>query len=177
MSSKKKRIKAPSLRNTSEFLANCDELARLDTELAKARAKLADRLQDVRAQYEPAVVALETQRGQRALAAEKFATEHRDELLAGKAKSAESPLAIFGFRLGQPTLKTLNRAWTWDRVLEELSARGLSRFIRVKREPDKEALKQHLPPEQLAAVGCRIDQTETFFVEAKDTTAAESRAA
>lgn len=73
------------------------------------------------------------------------------------------------FRLGNPTLKTLNKAWTWDRVLETLESMKLTHFIRVKTEVDKDALKTKANPAQLAAVGCRIDQDETFFVEPKDT--------
>jgi len=92
-----------------------------------------------------------------ALAAEKYAEDHRYELFVGKVKSAETALAVFGFRLGQPTLKTLSKAWTWERVLEALIERGLKRFVRTKQEPDKEALKQHMSAEELAGVGCRIE--------------------
>jgi phage host-nuclease inhibitor protein Gam len=168
MPKKTTRIKAPSLATPTAFAAAIDDLARIEVELRKAEARRDARLQAVRADYEPVVGSLQDQREALALAVEKFAVEHRDDLFPGKIKSAETPLAIFGFRLGQPTLKPLNRSWTWDRVLEELGARGLARFIRTTRAPDKDALKQHLPPEELAAVGCRIDQTETFFVEPKD---------
>ena len=67
-------------------------------------------------------------------------------------------------------LKTLGKAWTWARVVEALEAGGeaMARFIRVEKSADKDGMKQHLTPEQLASVGCRIDQAETFFVEAKD---------
>lgn len=167
-SMKTQRIKASSLRTRAEFDTSIDQLARLTVELRAATAERDEKLQLVRAKYDAPCADLTAQIDALALAVEKYAEEHREELLPGKAKSAETALAVFGFRLGQPTLKTLNKAWTWDRVLEELGARGLSRFIRTKKEPDKDAIKQHLPAEQLAAVGCRIDQAETFFVEPKE---------
>jgi phage host-nuclease inhibitor protein Gam len=165
---KSTRIKAPAISNRAAFDAAVDTLARTEVSLREAEARRDARLQAVRDLFEPEVVSLQEQRDGLALAVEKFAEDHRDELFPGKLKSAETPLAAFGFRLGQPTLKLLNRTWTWDRVLEELVARGLSRFVRVKREPDKEGLKLHCDAEQLAAVGCRIDQAEAFFVEPKD---------
>jgi phage host-nuclease inhibitor protein Gam len=171
----KLRIKAPSLKTRLDFEHAVDELARTTVELRKAQARRDTRLQDIRDEYEPACRALSEQIDGLSLAAEKYAEEHRDELMPGKVKSAETPLALYGFRLGQPTLKTLSKAWTWDRVLEELAARDLTRYIRTTRAPDKDAMKQHLTPEQLAGVGCRIDQTETFFVEAKDQSAEEGR--
>ena len=172
----KNRIKASSLRSRAEFDHAIDTLARLTVQLRRAEAVRDEKIQLVRTHFDPACAEQLAQIDGLALAVEKYAEEHREELLPGKAKSAETALAVFGFRLGQPTLKTLNKAWTWDRVLEELGARGLARFIRTNREPDKEALKQHLPPEELAAVGCRVDQAETFFVEPKEQPA-EGRAA
>lgn len=164
----KKRIKAPSIKTRAEFDATLDELARATVALRRAEAKRDESIQRVRDTYEPACTVTAEQVQGLALAAEKYAEEHRDELFVGKVKSAETSLAVFGFRLGQPTLKTLSKAWTWERVLEALVERGLKRFIREKREPDKEAIKQHMSAEELAGIGCRIDQTETFFIEPKD---------
>lgn len=172
----KKRIKAPSIKTRTEFEVTIDEIARATAKLREAEAKRDQHLQSVRAIYEPACNAHAEQVQGLALAAEKYAEEHRDELFVGKVKSAETALATFGFRLGQPTLKTLSKAWTWERVLEALVEGGLKRFVRTKSEPDKDALKQHMSAEQLAAVGCRIDQAEAFFVEPKDR-AAEGKVA
>lgn len=164
---KSTRIKAPAISSRAAFITTIDELARIETEIRQLTAARDGRLQAVRDEHEPAIEALTSQRDSLALSAEKFAQINRDELLPAKAKSAETPLATFGFRLGQPTLKLLNRSWSWDSVLLALRDNGLARLIRKKEEPDKEGIKQ-LSETQLAAVGCRIDQTETFFVEPKD---------
>jgi phage host-nuclease inhibitor protein Gam len=173
---KSTRIKAPAIATRADFDAAIDALARNEVSLRIAEARRDAKIQQARELFEPEIVSLTEMRDALALAAEKFAEEHRDELFPGKLKSAETPLAHFGFRLGQPTLKLLNRKWTWDGVLDALQAHGLSRFIRVRREPDKDGLKQHCPPEQLAAIGCRIDQAETFYVEPKEKPTTEAAA-
>lgn len=163
------RIKAPSLSSRTEFDHAVDEIARLTVELRKQEARRDARLQTIRDEYEPACVALGQQIKGLTLAAEKFADERRDELFSGKTKSAETNLALFGFRKGNPTLKLLSKAWTWERVVETLEALKLTRFIRRKDpEPDKDALKQELDDAALAKVGCRVEQSETFFIEPKE---------
>lgn len=164
----KSRLKAPSLSSRIAFEQAVDDLARTTVALRKLEARRDEKIQAVRAECEPSVQEANARVQSLTLLVEKYAEEHRDELLPGKAKSSETSLAVFGFRLGQPTLKTLNRAWTWERVLEELGARKLTRFIRQKQEPDKEAMKAHLNAEELAAVGCKIAQEESFFVEPKE---------
>lgn len=172
-----KRIKASSLKSRAEFDAAVDQLARTTVELRSLEAKRDAALQTVRDLHDGPLAERASLIDGLALSVEKFAEEHRDELFTGKVKSAETALAHFGFRLGQPTLKTLGKAWSWERVLETLDELKLSRFIRTKRECDKEAMKAHLDTAQLATVGCRIDQAETFFVEPKEQPSAERSAA
>lgn len=174
---KNTRIKATSLKSRAEFDAAVDQLARTTVELRKLEAARDEQLQTVRAKYDGPCADRGAAIEGLALVIEKYAEEHRDELFTGKVKSAETALALFGFRLGQPTLKTLSKAWTWDRVLEQLDALKLDRFIRTKRECDKEAMKAHLDAAALATVGCRIDQAETFFVEPKEQASDERSAA
>ncbi|QYM80255.1 host-nuclease inhibitor Gam family protein [Horticoccus luteus] len=173
---KNSRLKAPSLSSRIEFDRCVDDLARTTVALRKLEARRDEKIQAVRAEWEPGVREAGARVEALTLLVEKYAEEHRDELLPGKAKSAETALAFFGFRLGQPTLKLLNRSWTWEKVVEVLDARHLLTFIRMRREPDKDALKQQLDAEQLAAVGCRVDQAETFFVEPKEQSSTEAKA-
>lgn len=88
----------------------------------------------------------------------------------GKRKSAEFLAGVVGWRTGTPKLKLLAR-WTWKKVLEALAREPLwSAYIRTVKEVDKEAIirdrDQHVPAE-LSAVGVRVDQDETFFIEPK----------
>ncbi len=67
-----------------------------------------------------------------------------------------------GFRTGQPALKTVAGV-TWEKVLAALKRRA-PEFVRVKEQPDKEALLE-LPPERLESFGLRVEQAERFFAE------------
>ena len=164
------RIKAPSLKTRAEFDTAVDELARLTVELRRAEARRDTKIQVVRDELEPACVAIKDQITGLALVAEKFAEAHREELLPGKIKSAETPLAVFGFRLGQPTLLLLNKKCSWAGVVLAAKSLGLGQLIRKsEEEPNKDAIKAaKLSDATLAQLGVRINQSESFFVEPKE---------
>ncbi len=162
------RIKAPNLKSRLEFDTIIDRLASATVDLRKLEARRDAKLQEVREQHDPAIVALKEEIDAMALTVEKYADLHREDLMPGKVKSAETALAYYGFRFGNPTLKVLSKSWTWEKVVQELKKRMLTQYIRTTEEPDKEGLRLHLTPEQLAGVGCRVTQSETFYVEPKD---------
>ncbi len=88
----------------------------------------------------------------------------------GKKKSLEFAQGVIGFRTGMPKLKTLS-GFTFARVLNQLRevAWGAA-FIRIKEEPDKEAMisaytSENISERELRLIGVRVDQEETFYVE------------
>lgn len=107
--------------------------------------------------------------------AEKFAAAHRAELFRGENKSAETALTFFGFRWSTPALATLNRKWNWEAVLKALKEQFPGKFILTEEKPDKSTMKAQLDAAQLARVGCRVTQSESFFVEPKRDEAPERR--
>lgn len=70
-----------------------------------------------------------------------------------------------GYRLGQPALKTV-KGVTWDKALALLKA-NLPHYVRVREEPDKEALlaDREVLGDDLRTLGLRVEQAERFFVE------------
>ncbi|HZZ20291.1 MAG TPA: host-nuclease inhibitor Gam family protein [Opitutaceae bacterium] len=162
------RIKATVLKSRAEFDQVVDRLASATVDLRKLEAKRDERIQEVREKHEPDIAVLKVEIDAMALNLEKFAAANRDELMPGRIKSGETSLARFGFRFGNPTLKLLNKSWSWEKVVAELKARLLTGYVRTTEEADKEGLRIHLTPEQLAGVGCRVTQSETFYVEPKD---------
>ena len=90
-----------------------------------------------------------------------FATAEREKLFA-KRKSLALTFGTIGFRAAS-ALATLKKSITWGVVLERVREMGLD-AIRVKEELDKEALKA-MPPETIAAAGCKIVQSDDFFYE------------
>lgn len=90
-----------------------------------------------------------------------------------KKRSRELTFGTIGFRASS-AVRTMRKT-TWEQVLGLIRDAGMPECIRTKQEVDKEALRQ-LPPERLAAVGCRIEQSDLFFYELNETelTVAES---
>lgn len=86
-----------------------------------------------------------------------------------KTRSIEFAHGIVGFRVGNPTLKTL-RGWTWDRVLEAIRTVGYPRFIRRKEEVDKARIlaeREALGADAMALIGVRVEQADEPFIEPK----------
>ena len=104
--------------------------------------------------YRQEVMALE-----QALA--RYADYNKTELFKAK-KSLDMTFGSIGFRASSK-LKLLSK-WSWERVLESLRDTKITGCIRIKEEPDKEALKG-LDPEHLKRLGCKVVQEDAFFYE------------
>lgn len=163
--------KTTGLRSRAGFDETIDRIAELTVKLRGLEAKRDKRIQAIRDETGAEITAFIEQRDALLTMAEDYATENREEVFAKGAKTGETALALFGLRFGQPTLKLLSRKWTWDRVMAAIKGLpGLPQFVRVAESLDKEAIKAALgdKPEELAKIGCRIDQTEAFWVEPRD---------
>ena len=162
------RIKATSFSNRAEFDDALDQIAQIQVAIRKAEAERDRAIQQVRDTFEPKIQGFSERVRGLALLAEKFAESHRGELLPPDRKSGETALAVYGFRTGNPTLKLLSKRWNWEGVLEAVKRHFPGRFVRTTEAVEKDSLKAQLTDEQLATVGLRVDQAETFYVEAKE---------
>lgn len=163
-----KRIKSTqTVANKGEFDRMVDEIARLEVERrAKAAARDA-RIQAIQDELNPEIDAIADRVDALLALCDGYARDHREEVLDKTSKGGETPLALYGYRFGQPTLKTYSAKWTWGAVIEALKkSREMEKFVRTKEEPDKDALKK-LDPLRLAEFGMRITQSESFWVEPK----------
>lgn len=160
------RLKATATIDTrAQFESTVDEICKLQLDREQL-VTLRDRhLAEIMEEQNPAIERISQDIAAKLVLCEKFATTHR-ETLFGKLKSAASSLGLFGFRTGNPKLVLLNRKWKWDDVLQALRTTERTDLIRTKAEPDKDALKK-LEDADLASLGLRIDQDETFFIEPK----------
>lgn len=160
------RLKSTTVIETrAQFDATVDAICKLQLD-RESRVTERDRLlAAIREEHDPEIERIGEEISAKLVLCEKYATTHRDTLF-GKIKSAASSLGIFGFRIGNPTLKLLNRKWKWNDVVATLKATGRLDLILTKEDPDKNGLKK-LAPEELATIGLRIDQDETFFIEPK----------
>jgi phage host-nuclease inhibitor protein Gam len=162
------RIKASSFAQRSEFDAAVDRIATLQVKLRILEGKRDKAIQAIRDDHGPVIDEVSDELKSLVVMAEKYAETHRGEILPAGRKSAESALALFGWRIGNPRLVLLNRKWSWESVLQSCKSAFEGRFVRTKEEVDKDALKAQLDDKQLAQIGCRIEQTEAFYIEAKD---------
>jgi phage host-nuclease inhibitor protein Gam len=160
------RLKSTATIDTRiQFEATVDDICKLQLDREQI-VTLRDRfLAEVMEEHNPTIERISQDISAKLVLCEKFATTHR-ETLFGKLKSAASSLGLFGFRTGNPKLVLLNRKWKWDDVLQALRTTERTELIRTKSEPDKDALKK-LDDADLASLGLRIDQDETFFIEPK----------
>lgn len=164
-------------KSRAEFIAAADECAELIVQLRQVSAEQDAAHQKVREQYGPDVESLtnraEALKDKLAL----YASMHQEEVLDDGLRSGSSPKARFGFRLGNPTLVLLNSRHKWKTVCAAILAKGeefAKRFLKVTDpKPDKDALKAQLDEAQLAELGCRVEQVDAFYLEAKDDTANE----
>lgn len=93
-----------------------------------------------------------------------FAEANRDSLTYhGRRKTVELSTGIFGWRLTPPAVKISNI----KKVLASLDIQGLKRFIRIKREINREAMLQE-PDLAKTIKGVTISQVEEFIVKPKE---------
>lgn len=167
MSTATKRVKSTGFESRSEFEAALDDVASMSVELRKLEAERDQKIQEIQESFNDDILDVKKKIKGIVAQAEKFALSHRAELFIDGKKSGETSLSIFGFRVGNPTLALLNKKWSWEEVINALKTMSLTEFIVTKQIPDKDALKIKLTDTELAFVGCRIDQTESFWIEPK----------
>ncbi len=160
------RLKSTAaIESRAQFDSTVDDICKLQIDREILVADRDRLIASVMEEHNPRIEAIGSEISAKLILCEKYATTHRESLF-GKLKSAASSLGLFGFRTGNPKLVLLNRKWKWDDVLQALKSLGREELIRRKEECDKDALKK-LEDAELAAVGLRIDQEETFFIEPK----------
>lgn len=163
----KKKSTAPAIESTEQLHATVDTIARLEVEIRGLVAARDKEVQEVLDRHDAVIEQKKKLLKSLTGLSNTYSTAHRVSVF-GKLKSAASALARFGFRNGNPTLKLLNKKHTWESVLGKLKEKEKTQFIRTKEDVDKEAIqKAALPDSELAELGLRIDQGETFFVESK----------
>lgn len=161
----KTRIKttASPIRTRDEMEALVGDIARLKAKEQQYTAEMNQRVTEVRRDYEAGLSGVQDELSGKMALARDWAEAHPEEF--GKARSIAMTHGDVGWRIGNPTLKTLS-GWTWDRVLEKLRGGGAwLKYLRVKQEVNKEALLADREVIALSEAGCRVVQDETFFIE------------
>ena len=169
MSKSRIKINLPTLTTRTEAEAAMNELAQAEN---NKRLLITDRDEQVlKIQEARAGTILECEEfvAARTDALRAWAEAHPEEFAKGR-KSIDFAAGTLGFRTGTPKLKLL-RGWKWDKVLAAIKTLGLP-FVRTKEEVDKEAIitaatTENLNPREQLAIGVKVDQDESFFIEPK----------
>ena len=164
------------IKNREEYEAKVNECAELEVQLRAITARQDAELQTVRDKYEAELQNLTNRRDALLGACGLYASMHQEEVLKPGLRSGETALATYGFNLGNPTLVLLSRKHTWKTVCASILAKGKDWAAKYLTQPDpkpnKDALKAGLDDAALAELGCRVEQTDAFYIKAKDNTEA-----
>lgn len=155
---------AESLLHTIAVCCNArrSAIAQMDAKILAIKKPFEDQLANLDAAIEAAIAQLET-----------FASEH-PEIFPKTRKSVEWPAGKFGYRIDPPSLALINRSVTWAKVLAVFTLKRWRRFIRIKREVDKDAILSRcgtlekptkFQTKTLPGLGLKLVQEEKFFVE------------
>lgn len=134
------RLKAPAQeapQSKEEVAAQIKELGDLQRMLAREQADMNDAIAAVTQRHQPAMEALTRAIDDHQAGIQTWCEAHRAELTRdGKVKTANLVTGEVQWRQRPPSV-TLRMA---DFVIEQLRNLGLSRFVRVKEEVNKEAI-------------------------------------
>lgn len=141
--------------------------AECSTRLAKIEAKMNERINKVRDEYQDEITQLSEEKEQHFGVLEVFAKEQMKTW--GKRKSLELLHSVIGFRTGTPKV-IKDKKFTWDGIVELVKEKFPS-LVRVKSELNKEAIIALRGEDDFFKLkkSCYVDvvQEETFYVEPK----------
>lgn len=162
-----KRIKPiDTITSKGAFENTVNEIAQRQLSLKALENRRDQEIQDVREKYASQIDEHKSFIQRKIIDCERFASRSYNELFP-KGRSNDCALAIYGFRLGQPTLKYKDR-FTKKIIIKKLKKLGLTRFIITKEKLNKDKIKSDLNDAQLSTVGLQIEQLDHFFIEPKE---------
>lgn len=168
--------RAGGIKCREEYELKVNECAELEVQLRALTAEQDAELQAVRDRYETQLQGLCNRRDALISACGLYASMHQEEVLKPGLRSGETALASYGFNLGNPTLVLLSRKHTWKTVCAAIRSKGaewVGKYLTVPEpRPNKDALKAGLDDAALAEIGCRVEQTDAYYIKAKDCTEA-----
>lgn len=168
MTKQRIKIALPQITSRDEAEAVMNEIALAETNKRTLSARLDKAILKLQDEAAPGIALCDESIATKADALRVWAESHPEEFPRGK-KSIAFLAGTLGFRTGTPKLALLNRAWTWEKVLNALKLRTeFSIFVRTKEEVDKEKIltaKAMNAGLEIDIVGCKVTQDEAFFIE------------
>jgi phage host-nuclease inhibitor protein Gam len=146
------------------------ELGKRESFIAKKEAEMNTKIQEVKDKFEQDTIA---QRSEADLIRTKitdFCKSNSREFTDKKSKDFTH--GVIGFRTNPPKVILLNKKYNLKTAIELLKKVFTGDYVRSKEEIDKEKIlsdyaSEKLNDDKLAAVGLRVDQDESFYVDIK----------
>ncbi len=162
-----KRTKTEVIISRAIFEQKVDTIASLQVSIQTLEAERDTRVEAILLHYNAQIKAHETEIKAEQQACQAYAQLNWSQLAPDGLRSAETPLATYGFRTGMPQVKKLvNR--TEEEMAAELFAQGQTAYVNTKHSLDKPAILKALQ------AGCdwlaklfTITQGETFYIAPK----------
>lgn len=148
------------------------EMAALDRKIGAIEAEMQSAIDAAKAKAAQAAAPLGARRKALADALAVYAKLNRQDLF-GKLKSVDLGFGVIGFRLSTKLVQI--KGVTIEMTLEKLHQFGFKDAIRIKEEPNKEAMLGW-PDERLETVGLKRQATDAFFIEIKKDSVPEGQA-
>lgn len=152
----RKRVEQ-ALRSWDDADEVMQEIGRIDRELGKLEAHQNKLIDKIKAETKFNSEHLTKEKQALELQLEQFCESRKDEF-----KTVRSKKLTFGTVSFRLTSKLV--AKSWERVLGACKDLGWNHCVRIKEEPDKEALKA-LGPDKLALVHCKLKVDDVFGYE------------
>jgi phage host-nuclease inhibitor protein Gam len=144
------------------------EYAKTEAFIARKEAEMNQKIQKIKEKYDEETKEARTTKKNLFEELKTFAL--LKPKLFDKKRSLGLVYGKIGFRTGTPKVMLLNRKYNWKTVIELLEKIFGMKYLRVKTEPNKDAIlsdaaQKQLSDSELAAVGLKIDQNEKFFID------------
>ncbi len=155
-------VKIPS--SLQEATAALAELGAHQREKQRLQAEMNDEIAKIKEKYEEQADPHRQQIAALLEGLHLYAESHRHEICTSGKKTVQLATGEFGWRTTTPKVQLKNV----EMILERIKAMGLTKFIRLKEEINKEAMLAE--PEVACQIpGIAIKQSETFWVKPEET--------
>ena len=171
MVARRKVTPEPVLKDWSQVDEALKEIAEQRDALAVLEAQLNERMAAVRAESEARMLPLSQRQKRLEKDVQEFTETHKADLEQQEGKRSKAlNWGAVGFRRSR--VLTTVKGWTWKSVAEALRAARARKFLRVKRDVDKDAVKKAvadggMPIKKLAQFGMAVQDRDTFGYELK----------
>lgn len=144
------------------------EIGKAESIVAKKEAEMNKKIQDIKDKYDKETEADRSTIEDLKKRVEGFCAANKGDFI--KQRSQVLTHGVVGFRNNPPKVVQLSKKWTVKSTLEFLKKLYNGKYVRSKDEINKDNIMSDyaaniLDDSKLAAVGIRIDNDETFYIE------------